>query len=99
MIYLRFEICGENQRDVPRSERGIADFMFEAADPRECTRKAIDILRNDGWKAVALRDAQEGFALADFTSLDPLEPLFNEAEVNGLAYELNVSSLSGTATA
>lgn len=88
MIYLRFEICGLSHDQPARRERSIADFMFEASDPRECTRQAVDVLRQEGWKAVALRDAQEGFSPSDFTGVDVIRSLFGAAESNGFAYEL-----------
>lgn len=88
MIYLRFEICELTPSEHDGDIRSVADFMFEANDPRECTRQAVDVLRKEGWKAVALRDAQEGFSPGDFVGAALVRSLYGAAESNGFAYEL-----------
>ena len=86
MIYLRFFVRPADVLDNDKSARDVAEFMFEQDDPRECTRRAVDVLRQEGWRAVALSDAQEGFAAGDFAGRADFRELFESAADTGMAF-------------
>ena len=86
MIYLRFFVRPADVLDSDKSARDVAEFMFEQDDPRECTRKAVEVLRQEGWRAVALADAQEGFTSGDFAGRSDFRELFDSAADSGMAF-------------
>jgi hypothetical protein len=91
MIYLRFSIT----RELPAIAAGSADtsaaeFMFQSEDARESTRRAVGVLREQGWKALEINDAWEGYSFDDFKSGDRPLALFRAAEEQGFAYRVAV---------
>ena len=89
MIYLKFAISGEGTTESV--QRGTADFMFQSEDARECTRRAVETLRDRGFRALGIEHAWEGFALQDFPSGEGLLDLFALAEEQGHSFEINLS--------
>ena len=73
----------------------VAEFMFEHEDPRDCTRRAVEVLRQEGWRAVALSDAQEGFTPGDFLGRGDFRELYDTASVAGISYLIHNPDLAG----
>ena len=66
MIYLRFEICREDAPSPPSdAEKAYGEFLFELDDPRECTQRAVTLLREQSWRAVKVVDACESYTFED----------------------------------
>jgi hypothetical protein len=83
MIYLRFAIT-----DIARSDsfdRGTAEFMFRSDDARECTRLAVELLREKRCRALGIDHAWEGFAPEDFPAEGRIPTLFETAEAEGMS--------------
>lgn len=94
MIYLRFDIRPIDPRASLNAREGAAEFMFEQDDPRECTRQAVELLRKEGWRALSLADAQEGFVVADFVGSADFSALYESAAQNGVSYTFTTSALA-----
>jgi hypothetical protein len=94
MIYLRFAIRPSEARNNNAGPKGLAEFMFAQDDPRECTRRAVEVLRNEGWRALSLSDAQEGFMLSDFAGVGDFEALYTGANETGMSYMLSTEELA-----
>jgi hypothetical protein len=97
MIYLRFDIRPVDPRSALKAGKGTAEFMFEQDDPRECTRQAVEVLRNEGWRALSLADAQEGFVANDFVGNSDFGSLYEMAAQNGISYTFTTSPELATA--
>lgn len=88
MIYLRFAIADNGQ-----PQRGLAEFMFESDDARDCTRRAVAILRDRGHRALGIDQAWEGYALGDFPSDGSMTDLFEQAAETGLAVKVELGAV------
>ena len=96
MIYLRFSIIRQpttrSEEDmVEPSGHGVAEFMFAAEDAAESARRGAEWLRCHGWHPLAINDAREGFARADFNGIDSMECLFDVARQTGAAHLLTIA--------
>jgi hypothetical protein len=97
MIYLRFLVRPTHLSESENFAGDVAEFMFDAEDPRECTRKAVEILRSEGWRAISLSDAQEGFAVSDFVGQNDFEPLYTATVKSGLSYTIHAPAYAQAA--
>ncbi len=94
MIYLRFHVRPAASYESFKAVEEIAEFMFDENDPRECTRRAVEVLRDEGLRAVSLSDAQEGFSASDFVGRNTMRDLFESASENGVAYSIFAPDLA-----
>lgn len=83
MIYLRFAIA--DIRPSGQNQRGLAEFMFQSEDARDCTRRAATHLRERGHRPLGIDHAWEGFEAADFPAEPGILSLFEEAATEGFA--------------
>lgn len=92
MIYFEFTISRHLHSSESEFELPTADFMFDSDNPAECTRQAAMMLRSRGWKPVSVKQACEGFELADFHLGEHVAELFHKAQRGGISFSLNEKS-------
>ena len=89
MIYLQFEIYRDSA-EMPCAERGTVEFMFQSNDPTACTRRAVAVMRKDGWRTVDVKDARQVVTIADFDGDEQLLALCRQTAGREMAYEVYV---------
>ena len=87
MIYLQFEIYRDSA-DMPQAEHGTVEFMFQSNDPAECTRRAVSVMRNEGWRTVDVKDARQVMTIADFDGDEQLLALCRKTAGHDMAYDV-----------
>lgn len=88
MIYLQFEISRDTERHP--DERGTAEFMFQSNDAGACTRRALAVLHNEGWRALDVNDARKVVTIADFDGDEQLLALCRSSAGREFAYQILV---------
>ncbi|HEU5078876.1 MAG TPA: hypothetical protein VFT72_06665 [Opitutaceae bacterium] len=88
MTYLRLEVC-QSTKGARAEAVGVADFMIDEYDPRECVRRALLALRKHGWQALVLVNAEHGVSADDFKWGRRFHELFHEAKSSGLAFSVS----------
>jgi hypothetical protein len=86
MIYLRFAIAPLQSKTEDDARERTVEFMFQSEDVRVATRVAVTELREQGWKALEISDAWEGYAIEEFEAENRPAELFRQAELQGVAY-------------
>ena len=90
MTYLRLEVTQTTRGEAV----GIADFMIDEYDPRECVRRALLALRKHGWNVLVLVNAEHGVTPDDFKWGRRFHDLFEAAKSSGLAFAVSESVTS-----
>jgi hypothetical protein len=93
MIYFRFQISPLSTEPPQGAEMRTADFFFDSSDAAGCTRRASSALATLGWKPVNVSEAQEAYGFAELEAEDSLEPYFEDAEREGMAFRINYRPL------
>jgi|GEM_PF-6505142 len=89
MTYLQFQVtrAAPVEEASPRAEVA-AEFLINHHDPRECTRRAVVTLAEEGWRALALLNAEHGSVPNEMKLGERVRALFPQAEQAGLAYKI-----------
>ena len=90
MIYFQFQISPLSANPTPRDDIRSADFFFNSTDPAASTHRAVSILGQCGWRPTGVIEAQEAYSFRDFEADVSLEPFFDDAEREGMAFRVNV---------
>jgi hypothetical protein len=88
MTYLRLEVS-QSPKEEGTESVGVADFMIDEYDPRECVRRALSELRQRGWQVLVLVNAEHGTAPDDFKWGRRFDQLFSDAKSSGIAFSVS----------
>ena len=88
MIYLQFAVSRPHTTNSPALD-GTAEFMAHSKDPCACARKAVALLRAEGWETVDVIDAREVVTIADFDGDEQLLALYRKTAGRPMAYQVH----------
>ncbi len=88
MVYLRLSLSSLAVCAGAHPAKAVAVFMFRKGNGWDGARDAGSILREQGWRAVAITDVYECFDSARYHDGNDLRSLQAQAEAYGYAYRI-----------